>query len=40
MLYGITLPDQAKPVYQYAERLFGRDAFRTSLSEFEKEISH
>ena len=38
--YGITLPDQAKPVYQYAERLFGRDAFRTSLSEFEKEISH
>lgn len=39
-LYGIELPEQAKSVYQYAERLFKRDAFQASLSEFEKEIKH
>jgi len=39
-LYGIELPEQAKAVYQYAERLFKRDAFQASLSEFEKEIRH
>lgn len=39
-LYGIDLPEQAKPVLQYAARLFERDAFEASLSEFEREISH
>lgn len=39
-LYGIDLPEQAKPVLQYAARLFERDAFEASLSEFESEISH
>src|SRR3990170_7269071 len=39
-LYGIELPEQAKPAYNYAQRLFDREAFRSSLSEFEKEIKH
>jgi len=39
-LYGIELPEQAKSVHQYAERLFAREAFKSSLSEFEKEIRH
>jgi len=39
-MYGIELPEQAKSVYQYAERLFKREAFKSSLSEFEKEIRH
>lgn len=39
-LYGVELPEQAKPVYNYAQRLFDRAAFQSSLSEFEKEIKH
>lgn len=36
--YGIKLPTQAKPVQEYADRLFSRDSFQTSLTEIEKEI--
>lgn len=35
---GIDLPRSAKPVQQYAERLFRRDSFQVSLSEAEREI--
>lgn len=37
-VYGIELPRQAKPVLDYAERLFARKAFRLSLTEAEKEM--
>ncbi len=36
--YGIKLPSQAKPVQEYAGRLFARESFQTSLTEIEKEI--
>ncbi len=36
--YGIKLPGATKPMQQYAERLFERDAFQSSLSEAEREI--
>ncbi|VFN02689.1 MAG: RNA polymerase-associated protein [Candidatus Kentron sp. G] len=36
--YNIKLPKQAKPLLQYADRLFKRDAFKRSLTEFEKEM--
>ena len=36
--YGIKLPNQAKPLLKYAERLFARSSFRFSLSEFEKDM--
>ena len=36
--YGIKLPGATKPMQQYAERLFERDAFQRSLSEAEREI--
>lgn len=36
--YGIKLPGSTKPMQQYAERLFERDAFQRSLSEAEREI--
>ena len=35
--YGIKLPMSGKPLQQYADRLFERRAFNTSLSEVEKE---
>ena len=35
---GIELPPQAKAVHKYAERLFARDGFRTSLTEAEREM--
>ncbi len=38
-LYGIKLPNQAKSVMKYADRLFCREAFKISLSEMEKGIS-
>lgn len=38
-LYGITLPLQAKPVTDYAERVFALDSFQKSLSEDEKELN-
>ena len=36
--YGIKLPGASKPLQQYAERLFEREAFQSSLSEAEREI--
>ena len=36
--YGINLPRQAKPILEYAERIFARDAFKQSLSETEMEM--
>ena len=37
-VYGIDLPRQAKPIAEYAERMFGRKSFRASLTEPEKEM--
>nr|VFK25359.1 MAG: RNA polymerase-associated protein [Candidatus Kentron sp. MB]VFK29174.1 MAG: RNA polymerase-associated protein [Candidatus Kentron sp. MB]VFK74706.1 MAG: RNA polymerase-associated protein [Candidatus Kentron sp. MB] len=36
--YKIKLPKQAKPLVQYAERLFRREAFKRSLTESEQEM--
>lgn len=36
--YGIQLPRQARPILDYAERLFARKAFKLSLTEPEKEM--
>src|SRR6185295_19251094 len=36
--YGIELPRQAKPVLDYAERLFARKSFRLSLTEAERSL--
>ncbi len=36
--YGIKLPASAKPLLKYADLLFKREAFRTSLSEAEQEM--
>ena len=36
--YGVKLPASARPLEQYADRLFERDTFQSSLSEAEKEI--
>ncbi|MGD2075074.1 MAG: glutathione S-transferase N-terminal domain-containing protein [Gammaproteobacteria bacterium] len=36
--YRIELPAQARPVLQYAERLFKRESFRASLTEAEREM--
>jgi len=36
--YGIDLPRQAKPILDYAERLFARKAFKLSLTEAEKDL--
>jgi RNA polymerase-associated protein len=37
--YGVKLPMSAKPLQQYADRLFERDAFKQSLSPVEKEYN-
>jgi len=37
-LYGVDLPRQAKPIFEYATRLFERQAFVSSLSEAEHEL--
>lgn len=37
-LYKIELPDEAKAIYKYAERLFKRDSFRASLTDLEREM--
>ncbi|MBI3899162.1 MAG: glutathione S-transferase N-terminal domain-containing protein [Gammaproteobacteria bacterium] len=37
-IYEIELPKQAKPILDYAERLFARKAFKLSLTEPEKEM--
>jgi len=36
--YRIELPRQARPVLDYAERMFARESFQTSLSEAEHEM--
>jgi RNA polymerase-associated protein len=36
--YKIELPRQAKPVLQYAERMFSRESFQASLTEAEREM--
>ena len=36
--YRIELPRQAKPVLDYAERMFARESFQASLSEAEREM--
>jgi len=36
--YGVELPASAKPVLQYAERIFNRNSFQDSLSEAEREM--
>lgn len=36
--YGVNLPAQAKPLFQYARRLFEREAFAVSLTEQEREM--
>jgi RNA polymerase-associated protein len=36
--YEIELPRQAKPVLDYANRMFARETFRSSLSEAEREM--
>lgn len=36
--YGVALPRQAKPILDYAERLFARKSFKLSLTETEKEL--
>jgi RNA polymerase-associated protein len=37
-VYQIELPRQAKPILDYAERLFARKAFKLSLTEAEREM--
>jgi len=37
-IFSIELPRQAKPVLSYADRLFNRDAFQTSLTKIEREM--
>ncbi|MDH5631980.1 MAG: glutathione S-transferase N-terminal domain-containing protein [Gammaproteobacteria bacterium] len=36
--YGISMPRQARPVLEYAERLFARKSFRKSLLDTEREM--
>ncbi|HHB11829.1 MAG TPA: stringent starvation protein A [Chromatiales bacterium] len=36
--YGVQLPKQAKPIHDYAERMFSRPSFRESLSETELDM--
>lgn len=36
--FGVRLPAQAKPLTQYAERMFARDGFRASLSPAERQM--
>ena len=36
--YKVKLPASAKPLIQFAERMFARDAFEASLSEAEREM--
>jgi RNA polymerase-associated protein len=38
MRYRIELPRQAKPVMEYAERMFNRESFQASLTEAEREM--
>ncbi len=35
---GVELPAQARPVREYGERMFAREGFRKSLSDYEKDL--
>jgi len=35
---GVSLPKQAAPLLEYAERIFARDSFKESLTELEREM--
>lgn len=35
---GVELPKQAKPIFDYAERVFARESFQVSLTEAEQEL--
>jgi RNA polymerase-associated protein len=37
-MYGIELPNAAKPLFKYADEVFARASFKASLTESEKEI--
>jgi RNA polymerase-associated protein len=37
-MFGVELPDQAKPLQQYADRMFVREGFRNSLSFAERSM--
>lgn len=37
-LLDIELPRQAKPLQEYMERMFAREAVQTSLSKFERDL--
>ena len=37
-MYGIKLPPSVKSLHEYAQRLFEREAFQSSLSQFEREL--
>lgn len=37
--YRVELPRQAKPILQYAERMFARESFQASLTEAEREMA-
>jgi len=39
-VYGVELPAPARPILRYAERMFARPAFRSSLTEQEFEMRH
>ena len=36
--YGVELPKSAKPIIDYAQRIFDRDAFQASLTDIEREL--
>jgi stringent starvation protein A len=36
--FGIKLPTKVKPIFEYAKRVFARNAFKISLSDQEKEL--
>jgi len=36
--FGITLPNDVKPIHEYMKRVFERSAFQASLSELEREM--
>jgi len=38
--YQIELPRNAKPIHEYAKRIFGRPSFQASLSDLELELRH
>ena len=36
--YGVELPNQAKAIFEYMERIFDRESFQSALSDQEKEL--